>query len=109
MSRKRRIVNRNPVLPSEEAKCCLLGQFGGPHHRYIAKRLYGEGKPNYTPTDAEIRRVSGILKRNNISTRDWRNGDTEESQNFFGRLARMSLNRIEQTAKTKRLPFRIVA
>lgn len=92
---------RASVTDSEEMRCCMYGMFGGFHHRLIAKRLYGNGNPRYSPSDTEIRRVGMILKRNGISTRAWRNGATAESEHFLNRLSR-----IRETAKPK---LRIVA
>jgi hypothetical protein len=87
----------------------MYGAWGAPHGKYIAKRLYGNGNPNYEPSAGEIARVYRILKANGISLRDWRNGETMEAERFFNRLARLPLKSAGKDASHPKLRLAAVA
>lgn len=105
----KRIMVKNPVTDSERMRCIMLGSFGGPHHKYIAKRLYGNGNPDYTPSAGEVARVGKILAKAKVSTRAWRDGETTEAEKFFNKLCRASLEKLEESARQNKLHFKIVA
>lgn len=111
MARKRRRIVHNPVTDSERSRCCLYGTYGGFHHRYIAKRLYGNGNPNYRPSDSEVRRVGNILRQAGISTRDYRNGETDAAERIANVLARrkLKISKSQKPDKVKVPRFRFVA
>lgn len=70
-----------PITLGERARIEILAIGTYYHHRAIAKAYYGKGRMNgYVPSDNEVRRVSTILRQAGISTRDGRNGDTDESR-----------------------------
>jgi hypothetical protein len=77
MARKKRRLPRRVLKPSEEWRVELLGGELGLHHRTIASVVFAKGK---VPENRDVAIVSKILRRAEISTRDYRNGLTPFSK-----------------------------
>lgn len=65
------------ISDREEWIVCFIGSWGWPHHKALAREMYGEER---------VSRISTILRRNNISTRDARNFETDESREYLNDL-----------------------
>lgn len=82
---------RHWTLESEEWRICLMFDAQrGWHCRTIAQYIYGNGSARYRPTDQEVARVNRILRANNRSVRDFRNGKTPESRNLLNGVLRLA-------------------
>lgn len=88
-SRNRRIFPRYSMTDSDEMRIKMYLAFGGFHYKTIARRVWGKGNDRYEPSPAEVSRVGVVARRHNMSSRDWRNGLTSESQKLLNRLGRV--------------------
>ncbi len=101
MSRKRRRFTRVVVSDSERWRVELLAEYGF-FGRTIARRVWGNGDPNYVPSQAEISRVYRIAKQADLKLSDWRRGDNDSSRKVLNGCCRASPSK-------KHLKLRVVA
>ena len=88
MPRKRkRYALRHIVTEQERWRICMLAEWGF-HHKLIARRLWGNNDPNYVPSPTEIARVSRVCCQEEVSTRDWRNGETTAAKSILTQYTR---------------------
>ena len=79
---KKKFINKRPVTESEKWRVSLLADWGF-YYSTIAKRLYGNGNPRYTPSDSEVKRVGKIARQEGTSSLNYRRGENAESRNIL--------------------------
>jgi hypothetical protein len=89
---KKRFMNKHFMSDSEEMRIKMYLTFGGFFYRTVAARVYGKGNPNYEPSAAEIARVGKIARENNMSSTDWRRGESESASRLLNRMGRTRLD-----------------
>lgn len=97
---RRKHLPRYVATDSERWRIALLAEYGF-YGRTIARRIWGNGDPNYQPSDTEVSRVYRIAKEEGVKLSDWRRGENDS--------ARKVLNGACRVATTKHPKLRVVA
>ena len=87
MARRKNKIVHHMMTDSEEMRIKMYLVFGGFHYKTVAARVYGSGN-GYVASDAEVRRVGKIARDNDMSSRDWRNGETTDAKRVLSRIGK---------------------
>lgn len=87
---RRKYVPRYVATDSERWRVALLAEYGF-YARTIAKRIWGGGNPNNTPSDTEIARVYRIAKQEGVRLSDWRRGENDSAKKVLNGACRVSM------------------
>ncbi len=76
------------ISDSDRMRIMMYLAYGGFYYRVIAARIWGKGDPTYVPSTAEVSRVGKVARDANLSSRDWRKGESDSAKTLLNRIGR---------------------